>query len=231
MSLLSQATEYNSGENSSKFRQRPARTIKKHHDSPSRQKNMESLMQLTSMSDDEDESGLADFKPMKPELTRTPQAYDPKLEQQQQPDANQVEQAIQQFKTNSNLGSNPNMSVSDVIGHSNASSLSRINRASSQYNHLSQPATLNDAYSTSQNLQDTLNNFHANSNSNLASNYNLGNSSNINEQLNYIIHLLEEQQNSKTSTTTEELILYTFLGVFTIYIVDSFTKVGKSYTR
>lgn len=54
---------------------------------------------------------------------------------------------------------------------------------------------------------------------------------NISEQLNYIIHLLEEQQNAKTSTTTEELILYTFLGVFTIYIVDSFTKVGKSYTR
>ena len=53
----------------------------------------------------------------------------------------------------------------------------------------------------------------------------------ISEQLNSIIHLLEEQQNAKTSTTTEELILYTFLGVFTIYIVDSFTKVGKPYTR
>lgn len=56
-------------------------------------------------------------------------------------------------------------------------------------------------------------------------------SKSISEQLNYIIHLLEEQQNTKTSTTTEELILYTFLGVFTIYIVDSFTKVGKPYTR
>lgn len=53
----------------------------------------------------------------------------------------------------------------------------------------------------------------------------------INSRLNYIIHLLEEQQNSKTSTTTEELILYSFLGVFTIYIVDSFTKVGKTYSR
>jgi len=53
----------------------------------------------------------------------------------------------------------------------------------------------------------------------------------INSRLNHIIHLLEEQQNSKTSTTTEELILYSFLGVFTIYIVDSFTKVGKTYSR
>ena len=53
----------------------------------------------------------------------------------------------------------------------------------------------------------------------------------INSRLNHIIHLLEEQQNAKTSTTTEELILYSFLGVFTIYIVDSFTKVGKTYSR
>lgn len=53
----------------------------------------------------------------------------------------------------------------------------------------------------------------------------------ISSRLNHIIHLLEEQQNSKTSTTTEELILYSFLGVFTIYIVDSFTKVGKTYSR
>ena len=53
----------------------------------------------------------------------------------------------------------------------------------------------------------------------------------IDARLNYIIHLLEDQQNSRTNTTTEELILYSFLGVFTIYIVDSFTRVGREYTR
>ena len=50
------------------------------------------------------------------------------------------------------------------------------------------------------------------------------------EKLNYMIHLLEEQQNEKTNSVTEELILYIFLGIFVIFVVDSFTKVGK-YTR
>jgi len=49
-------------------------------------------------------------------------------------------------------------------------------------------------------------------------------------KLNHILHLLEEQQDHKTSNVTEELILYLFLGVFVIFTVDSFTKVGK-YTR
>ena len=50
------------------------------------------------------------------------------------------------------------------------------------------------------------------------------------DKLNYMIHLLEEQQNEKTNNLTEELILYIFLGIFVIFVVDSFTKVGK-YTR
>ena len=50
------------------------------------------------------------------------------------------------------------------------------------------------------------------------------------DKLNYMIHLLEEQQNEKTNNLTEELILYIFLGIFVIFIVDSFSKVGK-YTR
>lgn len=50
------------------------------------------------------------------------------------------------------------------------------------------------------------------------------------EKLNYMIHLLEEQQEEKTSNVTEELILYMFLGVFVIFVVDSFARAGK-YTR
>lgn len=50
------------------------------------------------------------------------------------------------------------------------------------------------------------------------------------EKLNYIIHLLEEQHNERTEHVTEELILYCFLGVFIIFIVDSFARAGK-YTR
>jgi len=50
------------------------------------------------------------------------------------------------------------------------------------------------------------------------------------EKLNYMIHLLEEQQDEKTGHVIEELILYSFLGVFLIFIVDSFARAGK-YTR
>lgn len=47
------------------------------------------------------------------------------------------------------------------------------------------------------------------------------------EKINYMIHLLEEQQLEPTKYVTEEFILYTFLGIFVIYIVDSFARVGK----
>ena len=47
------------------------------------------------------------------------------------------------------------------------------------------------------------------------------------KKLNYMIHLLEEQQDEKTENITEELVLYLFLGVFVIFVCDSFTRVGK----
>jgi hypothetical protein len=50
------------------------------------------------------------------------------------------------------------------------------------------------------------------------------------EKINYMIHLLEAQHNEKTANITEEFILYIFLGVFVIFVVDSFTKTGK-YVR
>ena len=50
------------------------------------------------------------------------------------------------------------------------------------------------------------------------------------EKLNYMINLLEEQQDQKTGSVTEEVVLYSFLGDFIIFVIDSFTKVGK-YVR
>jgi hypothetical protein len=50
------------------------------------------------------------------------------------------------------------------------------------------------------------------------------------EKMNHIIHMLEEQQDEKTGNVTEELILYCFLGVFVIFVVDSFARAGK-YVR
>jgi chemotaxis protein CheY-P-specific phosphatase CheC len=47
------------------------------------------------------------------------------------------------------------------------------------------------------------------------------------EKINYMIHLMEEQQHEKTNNITEEFLLYTFLGVFVIYVLDSFARSGK----
>ena len=69
-----------------------------------------------------------------------------------------------------------------------------------------------------------------NSNSVPVSNIGGGEQSNIIEKMNYMIHLLEEQQDQKTNHVTEEIILYSFLGVFVIFVVDSFARVGK-YVR
>lgn len=50
------------------------------------------------------------------------------------------------------------------------------------------------------------------------------------EKLNRMIEMFEEQKEIKTTKKNEEIILYCFLGVFTIYIIDSFVSIGK-YSR
>ena len=52
----------------------------------------------------------------------------------------------------------------------------------------------------------------------------------ITQKLNYMIHLLEEQHDERTGHVFEELILYSFLGIFIIFVVDSFARAGK-YVR
>tara|TARA_B100000674_G_C37107856_1_gene587563 strand:- start:103 stop:507 length:405 start_codon:yes stop_codon:yes gene_type:complete len=49
-------------------------------------------------------------------------------------------------------------------------------------------------------------------------------------KLNYMIQLLEENKDERTENITEELVLYMFLGIFVIFVVDSFARAGK-YTR
>jgi hypothetical protein len=51
------------------------------------------------------------------------------------------------------------------------------------------------------------------------------------EKLNYIIHMLEDKKDEKTGHVIEELVLYCFLGVFIIFIVDTFTRGASSVSR
>jgi len=57
-----------------------------------------------------------------------------------------------------------------------------------------------------------------------------GGNNDVIEKLNYMINLLEENHDERTGNVTEEVILYSFLGIFIIFIADSFARVGK-YTR
>jgi hypothetical protein len=59
---------------------------------------------------------------------------------------------------------------------------------------------------------------------------NNGNNDVLLNKLNYMINLLENQQDERTNNVTEEVVLYSFLGVFIIFVVDSFARVGK-YVR
>lgn len=63
----------------------------------------------------------------------------------------------------------------------------------------------------------------------MSNNTNMG-SDELMSKLDHILHLLEEQQEEKTGHVTEELILYSFLGIFIIFVIDSFARVGK-YVR
>ena len=65
-----------------------------------------------------------------------------------------------------------------------------------------------------------------NNNTNIPEN----NDSKLLNKINYMIQLLEDQKDQKTNHVTEEIILYSFLGVFTIFVVDSFARAGK-YVR
>ena len=79
-----------------------------------------------------------------------------------------------------------------------------------QFNHISQAATSEYANQYHQGIG--------------------GEQATLMEKLNYVIHMLEEQKDEKTNHVTEEVVLYCFLGVFVIFVTDSFARAGK-YSR
>ncbi len=50
------------------------------------------------------------------------------------------------------------------------------------------------------------------------------------EKINRLLEMFEEQREIRTGKKTEEVVLFTFLGLFTIYVLDSFVSIGK-YSR
>ena len=50
------------------------------------------------------------------------------------------------------------------------------------------------------------------------------------DKIDKLMEMLEEQSEIRTSKKNEETVLYCFLGIFTIYVLDSFASIGK-YSR
>lgn len=72
--------------------------------------------------------------------------------------------------------------------------------------------------------------YHNDNNNTSSFNSSINDNNLLMQKLNYMINLLEEKQDEKTNNVTEEVVLYSFLGIFIIFIVDSFAKMGK-YVR
>ena len=51
------------------------------------------------------------------------------------------------------------------------------------------------------------------------------------KKVDYMVHMFEENEETKNTFMLEELILYCFLGIFVLFIVDSFTNVNVKYKR
>jgi hypothetical protein len=81
-----------------------------------------------------------------------------------------------------------------------------------------------DSYKSNLEYLNNLNEKQGFNNSPVSTNYD---NNQLITKLNYIIHLLEEQHNEKTNHITEELILYLFLGIFIIFVLDSFARASK----
>jgi hypothetical protein len=241
MSLLATASPYNSENNdsndiSSRRQQSHNRTVKqrketnKQNEEPEEDElvpmrpNVAAMIKALNNVPAEDGTGLADFNPPpNSQMSREPASTQPK----QNLSKNNLRQgfttlaqaAPYEYDNNSNSNSNSNTNNDIRQGGPKANDDKAIDN--SKYNSL--PSNYANAYY--QQLAGVQNNLQ-----NLQGGLDIENYQILNERLNHIIHLLEEQQNSRTNTVTEELILYCFLGVFIIFIVDSFARVGK-YSR
>ena len=88
----------------------------------------------------------------------------------------------------------------------------------------SQYSNFQDSYKSNLEYLNNLNEKQGFANSSPSTNYD---NNQLISKLNYITHLLEEQHNEKTNHITEELILYLFLGIFIIFVLDSFARASK----
>lgn len=131
------------------------------------------------------------------------------------PQNNFFNNELQNSSSNSNSNSNSN-NISNMTNNSaNLENSNVLNGSNLSKNDL---ANYSDSYKLNYNSLSQNIDAHNYDNNKLLS------------KLDYIVHLLEEQHNEKTNYITEELILYLFLGIFILFVLDSFARASK-YVR
>ena len=173
---------------------------------------------------DSNDDGMGDFSPLPPPQSAGVQATISRDNSEKQGNVDGNLDASQQGNIQSNIEGYTQM-TSDTHAYDNEEYYSRyIPNYEEMYNKQGVPYDTPVASPTPM----------YNVNNNTKSQYNKTHPQTQNEallaKLNYMIHLLEEQQDEKTGSVTEEVILYSFLGIFIIFLVDTFTRVNK-YTR
>jgi hypothetical protein len=120
-----------------------------------------------------------------------------------------------QGTTNSTNSTNNTNNTNNTNSVSNLENLNVLNSSFLSKNNLS---NYSDSYKLSYDTSSQNSNTHNYDNNKLLT------------KLDYIVHLLEEQHNEKTNYITEELVLYLFLGIFILFVLDSFARASK-YVR
>jgi hypothetical protein len=87
-----------------------------------------------------------------------------------------------------------------------------------------------DVYSAQQSIPSTKPYYSMMGLSNRAEGFSNGGDSKLFDKINYMIHMLENMEAEKTANITEEFVLYSFTGIFIIFVLDTFLKTGK-YVR
>ncbi len=175
------------------------------HDANDRNNRVSSLINTITSVESNEHNKMGDFKPISPPTINVKKDMEPvALSRDYTPSAQSYLDASSQHK-NPTTGSTYGINDTDAAKYSNY-----MNSYEAPKTNYTKPYYANMGIS--------------NSNSNSSTDTKLM------EKINYMLHLLEEQQHEKTNNITEEFILYTFLGVFIIFIVDAFARTGK-YTR
>ena len=109
-------------------------------------------------------------------------------------------------------------------------SIDNISNSKNNVSNLENSDVLNNTTFSKNNLSNYSDSYKLNYNASPNTNTHNYDNNSLLSKLDYIIHLLEEQHNEKTNYITEELILYLFLGIFILFVLDSFARASK-YVR